>query len=93
MQVRVQAQTQPGFSWVPRREAPRPHRYSSNRDTTFHKVIRLSQRGYDEFIAQEETRGLCQRRSGVECRQGSRSKPLQNNIVSGPLQSSLQDTL
>ncbi len=68
-----QPQTQPGFSWAPRREAPRPHRNSfSNRDTTFHKVVRLSQREYDEFIAQEETRGLCQRRTGVECRQESR---------------------
>lgn len=38
--------TQRGFSWAPRS------------DTTFHKVIRLSQKQYDNFIAMHENRGL-----------------------------------
>jgi hypothetical protein len=68
-----QPQTDPEFSLAPLTKAPRPvFSFFSNTQTIPHKVIRLSQKQYDEFVAQEEIRGLSQRRTGVECRQKSK---------------------
>jgi hypothetical protein len=68
-----QPQTEPEFSVAPLTKAPRPvSSLFSNSQTIPHKVIRLSQKQYDKFVAQSETRGLSQRRTGVECRQESK---------------------
>jgi hypothetical protein len=68
-----QPQTAPEFSAAPLTKAPQPvSSLFSNSQTIPHKVIRLSQKQYEEFVVHEEIRELSQRRTGVECRQGSR---------------------
>jgi hypothetical protein len=67
-----QPQTAPEFSAAPLTKAPQPvSSFFSNSQTIPHKVIRLSQKQYEEFVALEEVRELSQRRTGVERRQGS----------------------
>jgi hypothetical protein len=68
-----QPQTQSGFPQEPPSEAPPPASYFfSSNHAILPRVIRFSHRQYDAFVAQEETRKLCQRRTGVECRQESK---------------------
>ena len=60
-----QLQTEPEFSTAPLTKAPRPvSSFFSKSHTIPHRVIRLSQKRYDEIVAQAETRGLSQRRTG-----------------------------
>jgi hypothetical protein len=50
-----QPETQPGFPQAPSPEAAQPASYFfSNSQPILHKVIRLSKKQYDDFIAQEE---------------------------------------
>jgi hypothetical protein len=52
-----QPDTQPGFSQAPAREALQPaSHFVSNSDAPLPKVIRLSKKQYDEFIAHEQAR-------------------------------------
>jgi hypothetical protein len=68
-----QPETQPGFPQTPSPEAvPPASHFLGNSQPILHRMIRLSKKQYDEFIAQEEARELCQRRTGVECRQESK---------------------
>ncbi len=50
-----QPETQPGFQQAPSPEAAQPYSYFlSNSQPILHRVIRLSKKVYDDFIAQEE---------------------------------------
>ena len=51
-----QPETQPGFSQAPPELPPTASHFVSNSNTTLPRVIRLSKKQYDEFIAQEEAR-------------------------------------
>jgi hypothetical protein len=53
-----QPQTQPGFSQAPPEAPPKASYFFSNSQAVSRKVIRLSKKQYDEFIAREETREL-----------------------------------
>jgi hypothetical protein len=55
-QPESQPETQPGFSQARPERPPTASHFVSNRDATLPRVIRLSKKQYDEFIAQEQAR-------------------------------------
>ena len=81
-----QTETQPGFPQAsPPEAAEQASYFLGNSQPILHRVIRLSKKQYDEFIAQEEARELTRvgEASGVQSRK--QVNPLSTKAVSGPL--------